>query len=66
MSPALCCADRDGERLPSICLLHLALGTYFNWKSCPFAVGLLFDEAGVLKVLEKPVIYMANSYRLLR
>lgn len=63
MSPVLYGADRDGER---ICLLHLALGTYFNSKSYPFAVGLLFDEAKVLKVPENPVVSMADSYRPLR
>lgn len=55
-----------GEGCHLFCLLHLAIGTYFTYKSHPFAVGLLFDEAGFLKVLEKPVIDMANSYRLLR
>lgn len=55
-----------GEGCHLFCLLHLALGTHFNCKSHPFAVGVLSDEAGFLKVFEKPVIDMANSYRLLR
>lgn len=55
-----------GEGCHLFFLLPLALGTYFNCKSHAFAVGLLFDEAGFLKVLEKPIIDMANSYRLLR
>lgn len=61
-SPVL--SGGDGVRHHIFCLLHLALGTYFTCKSHPFAVGLLLDEAGFPKVLEKPVIDVAN--RLLR
>lgn len=55
-----------GEGCHLFCSLRLALRTCFNCKPHPFAVRLLFDEAVFLKGLEKPVIVMGNSYRLLR
>lgn len=45
-------------------LEHTLTRNPFN--SYPFAVGLLFDEAEVLKVPENPVVSMADSYRPLR
>lgn len=68
-SPVLC--DRNGD-VEGWHLLFIYLFC-FIWtlehiltlKSHPFAVGLLFDEAGFLKVLEKPVIDMGNGCRLL-